>query len=60
MEKGIERILVVDDDAEMTSMLSDILKDEGYVVDTASSGEQALYKMSDCDYGSIQRRMSSL
>jgi len=44
------RVLVVDDDPEMTSLLSDILKDEGYAVDTASSGEEALQKMSDCDY----------
>jgi DNA-binding NtrC family response regulator len=44
------RVLVVDDDAEMTSLLSDILKDEGYAVDTASSGEQALAKMGDCVY----------
>ena len=50
MESLANRILVVDDDPEMTSLLSDILKDEGYVADSASSGEQALKKMGECDY----------
>ena len=50
MEVSILRILVVDDDPEMGSLLSDLLKEEGYTVDTATSGEQALTKMGDCDY----------
>jgi two-component system response regulator HydG len=53
MERTSERVLVVDDDPEMTSVLSDILRDEGYTADTASSGEQALKKMSDCDYAVV-------
>src|SRR6266487_6256539 len=50
VEVFILRILVVDDDPEMGSLLSDLLKEEGYNVDTATSGEQALTKMGDCDY----------
>jgi len=50
IKAATNRVLVVDDDSEMTSLLSDILKDEGYAVDTASSGEQGLTKMGDCDY----------
>jgi two-component system, NtrC family, response regulator HydG len=37
-----ERILVVDDEENMRITLSDILKDEGYEVDVAASGEEAV------------------
>jgi DNA-binding NtrC family response regulator len=50
VEASNRRVLVVDDDPEMGSLLSDVLKEEGHTVDTASSGEQALAKMGDCDY----------
>jgi DNA-binding NtrC family response regulator len=50
VEASNQRVLVVDDDPEMGSLLSDLLKEEGHTVDTASSGEQALAKMGDCDY----------
>ena len=36
------KILVVDDDRDMCEILSDFLKDEGYLVITASDGESAL------------------
>lgn len=36
------RILVVDDDASIRSTLSAILEEEGYVVDTAENGEEAI------------------
>ncbi|MBP7868225.1 MAG: sigma-54-dependent Fis family transcriptional regulator [Acidobacteria bacterium] len=39
-----ERILVVDDEPGVRSSLSGILKDEGYRVDTAASGEECLQK----------------
>lgn len=38
------RILVVDDDASIRSTLSAILEEEGYVVDTAENGEEAIKK----------------
>ena len=45
MDTTANQVLIVDDEPEMCSLLSDILKDEGYVVETAHSGEQALAKM---------------
>jgi two-component system nitrogen regulation response regulator NtrX len=38
-------ILVVDDEADITALISDILVDEGYTTRTASSGEQAISLM---------------
>jgi DNA-binding NtrC family response regulator len=38
------RILVVDDDESIRKVLKTILEDEGYVVDTAASGEEAIRK----------------
>ena len=37
-----ESILVVDDDAGVRKMLSSVLSNEGYVVETAESGKQAV------------------
>lgn len=37
-----ESILIVDDDAGVRKMLSSILSNEGYVVETAESGKQAV------------------
>jgi len=45
MDTTANQVLVVDDEPEMCALLSDILKDEGCVVETALSGEQALAKM---------------
>ncbi len=36
------RILVVDDDETIRTTMKAILEDEGYIVDTASSGEEAI------------------
>lgn len=43
MDRGA-RIIVVDDDESIRKTLSAILEDEGYVVDTAESGKEALLK----------------
>ena len=40
------RILVVDDEPELVAALARGLKREGYAVDTATSGEEALAKAS--------------
>ena len=40
-----KRVLIVDDEESFRHMLSVILDKEGYAVDTASDGEQALDKM---------------
>ena len=42
-----ERILVIDDDEEIRRTLSKILGNEGYDVETASSGEQAIRMSKD-------------
>ncbi len=38
------RIIVIDDDESIREMLSTILEEEGYSVDTAESGKEALLK----------------
>ncbi|MFQ6110978.1 MAG: response regulator, partial [Nitrospinota bacterium] len=38
------KVLIVDDDPEMCALLKDTLQDEGYSVDTAGSGAEALAK----------------
>jgi len=38
------RILIVDDDESIRKILSTILKEEGYVVDTAENGKEAIDK----------------
>ncbi len=42
MNTNDPKILVVDDDAEMASVLSDVLRDAGYTALSANSGAQAL------------------
>ena len=39
------RLLVVDDEQDILSLLETLLKKEGYNVETATSGEEALVKM---------------
>ena len=53
MEITANQILIVDDEPEMCSLLSDILKDEGYDVETATSGEKALAKMRERDFAVV-------
>lgn len=38
-------ILVVDDDINVTSILEEVLEKEGYCVETANSGDEALQKI---------------
>jgi len=38
------RILVVDDDESIRKVLKTILEEEGYVVDTAENGKEAIEK----------------
>lgn len=40
-----KRILVVDDDLYIKELYEEVLKDEGYTVETASNGEEALSKL---------------
>ncbi len=48
-----ERILVVDDEQNMRITLADILGDEGYDVDTAASGEEAVELCSQQGYSIV-------
>jgi DNA-binding NtrC family response regulator len=44
------RILVVDDDASLRKVLTTILEEEGYVVDTAENGKEAIEKTKTNSY----------
>jgi DNA-binding NtrC family response regulator len=46
-QQARKHILVVDDEAAVVEMLTDLLTDAGYVVDGASSGTEALAKLTD-------------
>lgn len=47
LNKEEASILIVDDDPEVRSILSDILKDAGYNVESVSDGNQAIQKVKD-------------
>ncbi|UFS69262.1 diguanylate cyclase [Geomonas sp. RF6] len=46
----MERILVVEDDSFFRKVFTDLLEGEGYAVETASSGEEALEMIENGDY----------
>jgi DNA-binding NtrC family response regulator len=46
----IPRILLVDDDAGIRSSFKAILQDEGYTVDAAASGQEAIAKAEEVSY----------
>ena len=48
-----QSILVVDDDAAMRDMVSDLLDAQGYDVDAADSGERALEKAAEGEYACV-------
>lgn len=41
---GLQRVLLVEDNLELREMYSNFLKDNGYSVETANDGEEALEK----------------
>jgi two-component system, OmpR family, response regulator len=41
------RILIVDDDKDIRNSLAAVLRDEGYAVDVAASGDEAIRKSED-------------
>lgn len=47
------RILVVEDDAKLASMLARSLREEGYAVDGAADGDSALYQAAVNEYDAI-------
>ena len=46
----MEKILVVEDDSFFREVFSDLLREEGYEVDAAASGEEAIEKLRGRDY----------
>src|SRR3954465_2689580 len=44
-----QRILVVDDEANARTALAELLRDEGYAIETAGDGFKALGKVADFD-----------
>ncbi|MFH1865352.1 MAG: response regulator, partial [Candidatus Eisenbacteria bacterium] len=49
-EKTPVRLLIVDDEEIMRQFLNEVLKDEGYDIDLAASGKEALKRMNDSEY----------
>jgi diguanylate cyclase (GGDEF)-like protein len=49
----MDKILIVEDDLFFREMFSDVLKAEGYEVDTASCGSEAFEMLSDYRYGLV-------
>ena len=49
-EKTPVRLLIVDDEEIMRQFLNEVLKDEGYTIDLAASGKEALKRMNDAEY----------
>ncbi len=47
------RILVIEDEADLLASLAKALREKGYAVDTASDGEEGLYKAGSWDYDAI-------
>jgi two-component system cell cycle response regulator len=46
-------VLIVDDDASILGVVSEVLEDDGYVVTTASSGEEAVDLLRDNQYALV-------
>ena len=44
------RILIVDDDENIRNTMKTILEDEGYIVDLAASGNEAILKTEESTY----------
>ncbi len=47
------RLLVVEDEPDLLSIVAKALREEGYAVDTAEDGEEGLYKAQTWDYDAI-------
>ncbi len=48
-----ERVLLVDDEAELTDVLSERMETRGLSVDAAASGPEALEKIQETDYDAV-------
>lgn len=52
-QRSAYRILVVDDEASQRELLQMVLSEEGYTVETAQSGEEAVKKVGDAFYNIV-------
>ncbi len=52
-QSGSERILIVDDEDGIRETLTDVLEDEGYIVDSAATGEECLDRLSVRNYAVV-------
>ena len=48
-----KRILIVDDDEAVRTVLKDLLEDEGYICETAADGEDGLTKIKTQDFALV-------
>lgn len=53
MKQNPTKVLIADDETSITSGLSAILSDEGYIVDVANDGQKALERLTSERYGVI-------
>src|SRR6185436_12485936 len=47
------RLLIVEDEPDLLSSLTQALREEGYAVDTAADGEEGLFKAESWDYDAV-------
>ena len=47
------RILIIEDEVDLLASLAKALREEGYAVDTATDGEEGLYKAQSWDYDAL-------
>jgi two-component system OmpR family response regulator len=47
------RVLVVEDEPRLLNNLAKAFREEGYAVDTASNGDDGLFKAENCDYDAV-------
>lgn len=47
------RLLVVEDEPDLLATVAQALREQGYAVDTASDGEEGLFKARECEYDAV-------
>ena len=50
---SVMRVLVVEDEPDLLRVVAATLREDGYAVDTAADGEEALFKATAWDYDAI-------
>jgi two-component system OmpR family response regulator len=52
-EQKTMRLLIIEDEADLLSSLAKALREEGYAIDTATDGEDGLFKAMNAEYDAI-------